>query len=367
MLLLYGQKKQYKHKQPLSALNRNMIWLLPLSALSIAAGHFIFLHYLYHISIETAIADSLVSVTLLALSLWGAAQSIRLYPTSVGVTVYSLFIAVFFSLSTVYLSTFTIKWWTETTDTAYLEFLDKSGPVRYVIYWLLCSWVTTYVALQRNILLQEKKFKHQADSATLLKEAELFKLRQQLQPHFLYNSLNSISALTMIEPAKAQEMIGMLSDFLRTSVQRDGKESVPLEDELTYLKNYLSIEAIRFGDRLNVDVNNTVNINAHTPPFLLQPLLENAIKFGLYGNTGRVTITVDIVLDNGLLQYTILNPCGADHQSGPRGTGFGLAGVQRRLYLLFARTDLLETKRENDTFITTLKIPQEHVQGNTDR
>lgn len=336
-----------------------MAWLLPLSALSIAAGHFIFLHYLYHIAIDIAITDSIISVSLLSLSLWGAAQSIRLYPTRVGVTLYSLFIAVFFSFSTVFLGTYIIKWWMDTENTMYLQFLNNSGPVRYVIYWLLCSWVTTYVALNKNIILQEKKFQQQADSATLLKEAELFKLRQQLQPHFLYNSLNSISALAMIEPAKAQDMIGLLSDFLRNSVQREAKDHVSLIDELDYLRNYLSIEAIRFGDRLQVNFDNKVTTNTFIPPFLLQPLLENAIKFGLYGNTGQVTITIDIEMSNGTLTFTIKNPCGIDVNTAPKGTGFGLAGVQRRLYLLYARTDLLHTQKENDIFTTILKIPQE--------
>lgn len=338
-----------------------MIWLLPLCALSIAAGHYIFLHYLYHIDNNIAIADSLISVSVLCLALWGADLSIRLYPTRVGVTLYSLSIAVFFSFSTVFLSTYLIKWWVEPVEISYLDFLEHSGPVRYIIYWLLCSWVTTFVALNKNILLQSEKFQQQADSATLLKEAELFKLRQQLQPHFLYNSLNSISALTMIEPAKAQEMIGLLSDFLRTSVQRDGKESIPLDDEIAYLHNYLSIESVRFGHRMHVQCNNHVTTEAHTPPFLLQPLIENAIKFGLYGNTGTVTITIDIHLQNGLLTFTITNPCSTDIQATPKGTGFGLAGVQRRLYLLFARTDLLHTQQDADTFTTTLKIPQEHA------
>lgn len=334
---------------------------MPLSALSIAAGHFIFLHYLYHIAIDIAITDSIISVSLLSLSLWGAAQSIKLYPTSVGVTLYSLFIAVFFSFSTVFLGTYIIKWWMDTDNTAYLEFLNSSGPVRYVIYWLLCSWVTTYVALNKNIILQEKKFQQQADSTTLLKEAELFKLRQQLQPHFLYNSLNSISALTMIEPAKAQDMIGLLSDFLRNSVQREAKDHVSLTDELDYLRNYLAIEAIRFGDRLQVNFSNKVTTDTFIPPFLLQPLLENAIKFGLYGNTGQVTITIDIEMNNGTLTFTINNPCGTDVNTAPKGTGFGLAGVQRRLYLLYARADLLHTQKENDIFTTILKVPQEHA------
>jgi len=338
---------------------RNIIWLLPLSALLVASGHFIFLYYLYHIDVILALADSIISVLVLSLALWGVVQAIRLYPTNVSITLYSLLIAVFFSFSTVYASTYLIKWWTETTDNDYLSFLENSGPVRYIIFWLLCSWAATYLALNKSITSQEQKFKQQSDAATLLKEAELFKLRQQLQPHFLYNSLNSISALTMIEPAKAQEMIGLLSDFLRNSVQRETKEKVSLKDELDYLDKYLAIESVRFGDRLRVELNNRADTQTYIPPFLLQPLIENAIKFGLYGNTGTVKITVNINTDDGMLVIAITNPYNETETSALNGTGFGLAGVQRRLQLLYARADLLNTHKENSLFTTTLKIPQD--------
>lgn len=324
-----------------------------------AGGHFIFLHYVYHIEITLAACDSTISVLTLSLSLWALGLAITYYPTNVSVTLYSLLIAIFFSFSTVFASTALIRWWTETTDKDYLFFLEHSGPVRYVIYWLLCSWVSTYLSMRKRINTQEQKFKQQADATALLKEAELFKLRQQLQPHFLYNSLNSISALTMVEPAKAQEMIGLLSDFLRNSVQREAQQKVSLKDELDYLGKYLAIESIRFGDRLNVEVSNEADIEPYIPPFLLQPLIENAIKFGLYGNTGIVTIAVNIAMNNGLLVITIANPYNEAEQSTPRGTGFGLAGVQRRLQLLYARADLLITHNERGIFTTTLKIPQD--------
>lgn len=336
-----------------------MIWLLPLSALMAAGGHFIFLYYVYHIDITLATCDSVISVLTLSLSLWALGLAIKFYPTNVSVTLYSLLIAIFFSFSTVFASTALIRWWTETTDRDYLLFLEHSGPVRYIIYWLLCSWVSTYLSMSKRINTQEQKFKQQADATALLKEAELFKLRQQLQPHFLYNSLNSISALTIIEPGKAQEMIGLLSDFLRNSVQRETQQKVPLKDELDYLGKYLAIESVRFGDRLNVGISNDANTEAHIPPFLLQPLIENAIKFGLYGNTGTVTISVKIAMNDGMLVITISNPYNEAEQSSPRGTGFGLAGVQRRLQLLYARTDLLTTRKEQGIFTSTLKIPQD--------
>lgn len=344
----------------MSITNKNIAWLLPLSALFVAGGHYVLLHYIYLIDSNAAFADGIISGSVLSFALWGVAQSIRLYPTRVGITLYSLFSAVFFSLSTVFLSTYLIKWWTDPTETTYLNLLDASGPVRYIMYWLYCSWAATFIALNKHAITLEKQFKQHTDTAGLLKEAELFKLRQQLQPHFLYNSLNSISALTMIEPDKAQEMIGKLSDFLRHSVQREAKELILLKEELDYLETYLAIESIRFGDRLNVVINTPDNPDATIPPFLLQPLLENAIKFGLYGSTGKVTIIISIAIQKDMLILTITNPYDADAGKTPKGTGFGLKGVGRRLQLVYARADLLDTEKTENTFTTILKIPQ-HV------
>ena len=139
-----------------------------------------------------------------------------------------------------------------------------------------------------------------------------------------------------------------------------------IDDEIAYIQAYLAIESIRFGDRLNIVFDKEYTDDAHMPPFLLQPILENAIKYGLYGRTGIVAITLHIALQEDTLIVTVTNPF--DPQTRPtKGTGFGLESIQRRLYLLYARGDLLETLNDNETFTTILKIPQAHVQGDTDR
>lgn len=164
----------------------------------------------------------------------------------------------------------------------------------------------------------------------------------------------------MIAPDKAQEMIGKLSDFLRSSVKREAQDSIPVAEELQYIESYLTIESIRFGDRLKVIFENDYTPKANIPPFLLQPVLENAIKFGLYGRTGEVTITVNILSPGNMLNIIVTNPYDPDGQQ-PTGTGFGLKGIKRRLQLLYARADLLETTKDGNTFTTILKIPQVHV------
>ncbi len=317
------------------------------------------------LSYELAITDAVTSTAMIALAVWPMLLILNTYPTRVGIVLYALAVATLFSFVACFGTILFLKWFEGRDQLYYREWVDATAIIRYIYFWVAGGWVATVVALDKKARDIQKKFAEQADAAALLREAELYKLRQQLQPHFLYNSLNSISALTMIEPAKAQEMIGKLSDFLRSSVKKEAQDVIPIEEELQYIESYLTIESIRFGDRLTVQFENNFNKGATIPPFLLQPLLENAIKFGLYGKTGNVIISVSILSADGMLVITVINPFDADGQQ-PRGTGFGLKGLKRRLYLLYARTDLLETHKEKNLFTTVLKIPQGYVQGNID-
>jgi LytS/YehU family sensor histidine kinase len=309
---------------------------------------------------KTVLTDSLITAFVFAMAIWGVMLIINAYPTQVVIILYAFVIATIFALAAAYVDWQLLKLVTKKTDLQYRVWLGHTMPVRYCIFWLITGWIATYAAFKKQTGTLKAKFAQQADASALLRDAELYKLRQQLQPHFLYNSLNSISALTMIEPAKAQEMIGKLSDFLRSSVRREGQEQIPVAEEMVYIESYLAIESVRFGDRLNVVFEKEYTDHAKIPPFLLQPLLENAIKFGLYGKTGQVTVSVRIAYEAPYLIITIQNPYDSTGQP-PKGTGFGLMGIERRLYLLYARKDLLETHQENETFTTVLKIPQSHV------
>jgi len=303
-----------------------------------------------------AITDSVVTVVLFSLSAWGIILLIRAYPTTVAIIVYSLVVATILGIAAGITNWQILKWWL-CDHKEYQIWLRHSLSTRLWMLWILNGWVATSAALRRRLNTLEIRFQQQADAATLLREAELFKLRQQLQPHFLYNSLNSISALILIQPDKAQDMIGKLSDFLRSSVKREAQDKIRIDEELEYIRSYLAIESVRFGDRLQVSFEKECTDDATIPPFLLQPIIENAIKFGLYGKTGIVDIIVHIVLNTPMLSITITNPYDANTQP-PRGTGWGLEGITRRLYLLYARTDLLETSKDEKYFTTTLNIPQ---------
>jgi LytS/YehU family sensor histidine kinase len=206
---------------------------------------------------------------------------------------------------------------------------------------------------------QKEKDIRKTDAEKLAKEAELFKLRQQLQPHFLFNSLNSINALIGSRPEEARKMVQQLSDFLRGTIKKEETQWVTLQEELQYLQLYLDIEKVRFGNRLATEIEIDENVHQlKLPALLLQPIVENAIKFGLYDTTGDTVIRLYAAKEENNLVIRVLNPFDPETSSPKQGTGFGLKSVQRRLYLLFARTDLLMTDAKQNIFTTTVKIPQ---------
>ena len=132
-----------------------------------------------------------------------------------------------------------------------------------------------------------------------------------------------------------------------------------MHEELQYLQLYLDIEKVRFGNRLATllecdDAARKLNL----PALLLQPIVENAIKFGLYDTTGDTVIRITASVEDNYLKIKVLNPYDPETASPNMGTGFGLKSVQRRLYLLFARTDLLITEAKDNQFTTIVKIPQ---------
>jgi hypothetical protein len=318
------------------------------------------LHHFSGLSWELAYKDALMSSTLMAAAIWCCRLVVNAYPTRVFIIGYAVCVAAAIGYGTWFVDEWALGWLENSDNALYHIWFGQSLNIRLVVILLVCGWAATYTALYKRIDELDRLFKQQSDAATLLKDAELYKLRQQLHPHFLYNCLNSISALIVIQPDKAQEMLGRLSDFLRSSVKREAQDKISINDELAYIETYVAIETVRFGDRLQVQFQKDYVDDAQIPPFLLQPILENAIKFGLYGKTGTVSISIHIALQESFLAITVTNPYDPQ-MSAPEGTGFGLEGIRRRLYLLFARTDLLETSQENETFTTRLKIPQTYV------
>lgn len=251
----------------------------------------------------------------------------------------------------------------------YMLWLNDTLPVRFAFGWLLITG-TGFISFFLYEMDEHRAALARKEAAEkMAREAELYKLRQQLQPHFLFNSLNSINALVTIRPEEARQMIQKLSDFLRGTLKKEDQLWIPLKEELQYLQLYLDIEKVRFRHRLSTQLEQSEDAAPlHIPPMLLQPVVENAIKFGLYDTTEAITIGIKAWKENGMLMVSVSNPFdpAMQRQSG-QGTGFGLNSISRRLYLLFARQDLLETHTEGQLFTTLIKVPQLHDKDNTDR
>ena len=189
------------------------------------------------------------------------------------------------------------------------------------------------------------------------REAELRALRAQLNPHFLFNSLNSINALVGSDPEGARRMCEGLGDFLRRTLALGARDSVTLGEELTLVERYLDIEQLRFGDRLRVE--RAVDADALAccvPPLLLQPLVENAIKHGIQDCLQGGTIRIEARHDGAFLRVVVENPVDADAPSR-RGEGVGLENVRRRLEAFGARDARLSTSRIGERFRVTLTLP----------
>ena len=241
----------------------------------------------------------------------------------------------------------------------YMFFLRHSSAIRFSIAFLVISCIETMGLLWYTQQERNENENREKEIARIAREAELFKLRQQLQPHFLFNSLNSISALTGTQPEKARHMIQQLSDFLRGTLRKDEDQWNSLQEELEYLQLYLDIEKVRFGQRLQpVVVIEPGAASLKLPALLLQPVVENAIKFGLYDQVGDVEIKITATRERDDLVITISNPFDPETSGNRSGTGFGLSSISRRLYLLFARTDLLQSAVNGNNFTTTIIIPQ---------
>jgi hypothetical protein len=192
----------------------------------------------------------------------------------------------------------------------------------------------------------------------LSREAELRALRAQLHPHFLFNSLNSISALVGVRPEEARRVCLLLADLLRQSLAAGQQDFQPLAQEVALVRNYLAVEKVRFGDRLSVEVEVSDEAAAcRLPSLLLQPLAENAVTHGiaslLEGGTVRIAASVE---EDGRLLVSVENPRDGTSPTRP-GTGLGLESVRRRLEAVYGREAAVHVTPDPDRFRVRLGLP----------
>ena len=241
---------------------------------------------------------------------------------------------------------------------AYKIFWDQS------FYYRLAAGIFIYALISLSYYLMisveniNRKNIRQANLENMLRETELMMLRSQINPHFLFNSLNSISSLTITNPEKARAMIVKLSEFMRYALSRKDEQFVALGKELENLRLYLEIEKVRFGEKLVMEENTQESsLKIEIPNMILQPLFENAIKHGVYESLESVFIRLDTIDSDAGTIIRITN--NFDPESIPaKGTGTGLQNVQRRLDIFYNGNSSLYTKKENNTFIAEIFVPK---------
>ena len=225
----------------------------------------------------------------------------------------------------------------------------------FLLYLLSVAFHYLILALEESREAQSRAL----ETSILAREAELKALKAQVNPHFLFNSLNSISALTSVDPAKAREMCILLAEFLRMTLGLGEKTSIPLSEELSLLHHYLAIEAVRFGSRLQFKEEIQEHAkNFLLPPLLLQPLVENAVNHGIAHSMEGGVVRLAVHCHGGRLSVGIENTF--DPESTPfRKRGLGLANVRRRLEARYPNESTMNVTSEDDRFRVELSWPAE--------
>ncbi len=206
-----------------------------------------------------------------------------------------------------------------------------------------------------------------AEARTLAREAELQALRTQINPHFLFNCLHSISALATMDGPRAREMCIRLGDFLRNSLRLGECETIPLKEELALARSYLEVEQVRFGARLTVEARIEPGCeDCAVPALLLQPLVENAVKHGVAGLVEGGAIRLEARRRGAGVAILLENAF--DPDSDPRGSlGLGLRNVRRRLSVRYGEEAEMEAGPSGDRYRVSLRLPCESPMASSSR
>lgn len=203
--------------------------------------------------------------------------------------------------------------------------------------------------------------KRELEVRMLAREAELKALKAQLDPHFLFNSLNSISALCGSNPASARTLTTLLAEYLRKSLRVGQAESITLSEELELASSYLAIERIRFGPRLEFVQNVDERVRSYrVPPLLLQPLVENAVTHGIGQLLEGGVVQIDASRADGEVRISVENRCDPDRplpSERTSGTGIGLANTRRRIQTFYGSNAKIEVLAEPERFRVAMTLP----------
>lgn len=248
-------------------------------------------------------------------------------------------------------------------EKSYNNFLNNSLLWRFLIGILFYTAIVSvdYVIIYYTNF-QEKLLK-EAELNALVKDAELRSLKYQINPHFIFNSLNSISSLTLSNPSRAQEMTIKLSSFLRGTLSKNEKQKNKLSEEINNAKLYLEIEKIRFEDKLDfIEEIEEECGGIEVPNMILQPLFENAVKHGVYESTEKINIVLRCKHENEYIRITVENNFDPD-AIPKKGAGIGIKNIQNRLKLIYNQDNLVKVEKNSTVFKVNIFIPVQKVQN----
>jgi len=333
------------------------IWAL------VAVAHIVFINHYNTFGILTSVADGLVFnliFALVAIPVWYIISNKPDKPGLINLLVNqitSAIVALMFWIGASILLLNLIF----PASKDYHTFLISSIPWRVVIGLFFYS--TTVLIYYISIYYEnvQERAKTELQLRELIKQAELDLLKSQINPHFLFNSLNSISSLTMTDAVKAQDMIIKLSEYLRYSISQPVSQLTSLGAELENINRYLEIEQVRFGKKLiyKNEIEDGCN-ELKIPAMILQPLYENAIKHGVYESTEPICIRTLAAREGEALKISVTNNFDPDAYIR-KGAGMGLRNIRERLKLLYRNELLLKTVKTTETFEVTLIIPQTEI------
>jgi len=228
----------------------------------------------------------------------------------------------------------------------YPQINDRFSPQLPLVFGIGVLLYLLAVALHYVLLSVESSKEaetREQEARTLAREAEIKALKAQINPHFLFNSLNSISALATVDGVRAREMCIKLSDFLRSTLKLGEKDSISWGEELSLAKAYLDVEQVRFGARLRIEIDADAGCeNCVVPPLFLQPLVENAVKHGIAGLVDGGTIRLEARCEDGWLRVKIQNEFDPEAPAARRH-GLGLQNVRNRLRALYDNQARIDT------------------------
>jgi two-component system LytT family sensor kinase len=344
------QLNPFKYRTSLTVIS--LVWT------AITAVHILFLFFLYKLPFEVAWKDGLIFNLLFAVFSIGVLSGLNFEDENRPLLqrILSFYVPLIAVMVTLWmLAGYSIADRLIVSD-EYHSFLVSSMKYRVLIglvLFIMVVIVQQLIHYYRNFQVKELKMSRLEGE---LQRSKVNTLQMQMQPHFLFNALNSISALTFEDADKTRQMLIKLSEFLRYTTKYSEKQLVKLTDELSHIDQYLVIERLRFGDRLQYTKQISKEAEERLLPCLvLQPIIENAIKHGVNQSIEPVEIRVFAKTDQDKLVVTIVNT--KDGDSRKKGTGTGLKNLSNRLRILYGDRAHLQVQNDTDKFTVRIVIP----------